>query len=198
MNQNKQVINKTEKVEVIKGYGFKVGELKNPEGSVNYYEYQEWKDYFTLKGIEKFLTNHKQVLDRPEKEFLAILNQVLFGDVKLAKPVNNYSVWDLFNMLFENNEDLNPLEKVESDIGGIFDGDVNTIIANIIYRETGLQVQFEPDIPGKYDYIMTVTGTLEDEEKEKMDKVLRKYRDELISEEFKDKAEIGYQIVRQE
>lgn len=179
------------------GYGFKVGKnvWNNEKDNPGY----EWTPYMSIENIVKFLSNHKMVLKDDELKVLECLSKVQNGEINLKQPIEEYAPEDILEEVYDYE---NPLEDIECEVSGD-NWKVETIIANIIYRETNLSVGYFEGTSCSSAYIMycpsypwvMTDGERKIKERKDLDKIFDKYKDELIKEEYKSSANNGYQSV---
>lgn len=179
------------------GYGFKVGRIvwNSEKDNPNY----EWTPYISLENIVNFLSNHKTMLKEDELKVLECLSKAQNGEIELEQSIEEYAPEDILEEVYDYG---NPLENIECDISGD-SWKIETIIANIIYRETDLPVGYFEGTDCSSAYIMycpSYPWTMTEEERKikeskDLDKIFDKYKDELIKEEYKSSANNGYQSV---
>ena len=183
------------------GYGFAVRkEMYDDKSNGPCYR---WENYIPLSNMVVFLSNHKEVLKNKELMVLEALLKILDGNVVLQHPIENYM---FEKMLEEIYKDKNPLKEIKRD--GIIGEDqkAETIIANVISRETDIPIGYFEGTNEDIGCIMYCSGypwdMSEGEKKlngkngkKDLEKILNKYRDELIDEQYKSFAEVGYQSV---
>lgn len=179
------------------GYGFVIGRetWNNAVG--------RWENYISLDNAVKFLFNHKKNLKKDELEVLNILSDVLNGNITFELPIEKYPVEDIFEEIcFNGFSEKNPLNQVDCDVLGD-NYCIETIIANVIHRETDLPVGYFKDANLDGAYIMyspsypweASDNERKIKEKEDINKIFDKYKDELIKEDYKSYADNGYQTV---
>ena len=178
------------------GYGFVIGRetWNNAVG--------KWENYISLDNAVKFLSKREKVLKKDELKALKVLSDVLNGNITLELPIKNCQFEDIFEEICFDFDEKNPLNQVDCDVLGD-DCCIETIIANIIYRETDLPVGYFEGTDCSSAYIMycpsypwTITeGERKIKESKDLDKIFDKYKDELIKEEYKSSANNGYQSV---
>ena len=177
------------------GYGFVIGRetWNNAVG--------KWENYISLDNAVKFLSKREKVLKKDELKSLKVLSDVLNGNITLELPIKNCQFEDIFEEICFDFDEKNPLNHVDCDVLGD-DYCIETIIANVIHRETDLPVGYFKDANLDGAYIMYSPSypwkASENERKirakEDLDKIFDKYKDELIEDEFKPSASNGYQI----
>ena len=93
-------------------------------------------------------------LKKDELEVLNILSDVLNGNITLELPIEKYPVEDIFEEIcFNEFSEKNPLNQVDCDVLGD-NCCIETIIANVIHRETDLPVGYFKDANLDGAYIM--------------------------------------------
>lgn len=179
------------------GYGFEVGKnVWNDEKDNPSYE---WTSYMPLENIVKFLSNHKVALEEKELKVLECLSKIQNGEIRLKHSIEEYAPEDILEEVYNDEE---PLENIECDKLGD-NWKVETIIANVIYRETDLPVGYFKGTACSSAYIMycpSYPWEMTDrerkiKERKNIDEILNKYKDELIKDEYKSSAYNRFQTV---
>ena len=183
------------------GYGFEVGkDIWNSEKDNPGYE---WTPYMSLENIVKFLSNHKAMLKENELKVLECLSKAQNGEIELKQSIEEYAPEDILEEVCDYKE--NPLETIECDVSGD-NWKVETIITNVISRETDIPIGYFEGTDKDVCCIMYCScypwDMSEGEKKlngkngkENLKKILNKYRDELVGEQYKAFAEVDYQSV---